>query len=90
MNKYAIVDIGGRQLRVEEGRFYDAQHLVPARHALVPDEEVSINRVLLIRHGSGIDLGYPWLNDAVVRGRILHGCFNKKLVIQQIHSKKKT
>lgn len=90
MNKYAIIDIGGKQLRVERGRFYDAQHLVAARHALTPNKRVSINRVLLIRHESGINLGYPWLNDAVVKGRILHGCFKKKIVIQQIHSKKKT
>nr|YP_010701110.1 ribosomal protein L21 [Lomagramma matthewii]WCI21351.1 ribosomal protein L21 [Lomagramma matthewii] len=90
MNKYAIVDIGGKQLRVEKGRFYDAKHLVPAKHVLTPNTKVSINRVLLIRHGSGINLGHPWLDNAVVKGRILHGCFKKKLVIQQIHSKKKT
>nr|YP_009183864.1 ribosomal protein L21 [Cyrtomium devexiscapulae]YP_009192077.1 ribosomal protein L21 [Cyrtomium falcatum]YP_009479825.1 ribosomal protein L21 [Cyrtomium fortunei]AKF33858.1 ribosomal protein L21 [Cyrtomium falcatum]ALN96638.1 ribosomal protein L21 [Cyrtomium devexiscapulae]AVW86027.1 ribosomal protein L21 [Cyrtomium fortunei] len=89
MNKYAIIDIGGKQLRVEQGRFYDAQHFAPVRHALTSNIKISINRVLLICHGSDINFGYPWLDDASVRGRILHGCFGKKLVIQQIHSKKK-
>nr|YP_009690970.1 ribosomal protein L21 [Pecluma dulcis]QEG57750.1 ribosomal protein L21 [Pecluma dulcis] len=90
MNKYAIIDIGGKQLRVEEGRFYDARHLGPIRKTLKPNEKISINRVLLIRHGSSIKLGCPWLNDSAVKGRILHGSFNKKLVIQRIQPKRKT
>nr|WVH13716.1 ribosomal protein L21 [Tectaria coadunata] len=90
MNKYAIIDIGGKQLRVEQGRFYDARHLASVRHTSMGNEKISINRVLLIRHGSSINLGYPWLDDAAVKGRILHGCFEKKMVIQRIQSKRKT
>nr|YP_009691237.1 ribosomal protein L21 [Davallia solida var. fejeensis]QEG58017.1 ribosomal protein L21 [Davallia solida var. fejeensis] len=89
MNKYAIIDVGGKQLRVEQGRFYDVRHLAPVQHTLTPNEKISINRVLLIRHGSSVNLGYPWLDDAAVKGRILHGCFEKKLVIQRIQSKTK-
>nr|QKV47311.1 ribosomal protein L21 [Nephrolepis cordifolia] len=90
MNKYAIIDIGGKQLRVEQGRFYDVQHFAPVQYALTSNKKITINRVLLIRQGSNINLGYPWLNDAAVKGRILQGCFKKKLVIQKISSKKKT
>nr|YP_010045976.1 ribosomal protein L21 [Platycerium bifurcatum]QPG86022.1 ribosomal protein L21 [Platycerium bifurcatum] len=90
MNKYAIIDIGGTQLRVEQGRFYDARHLISIRDTLKPNEKISINRVLLICHGSSINLGYPWLNDAAVKGRILQGCFTKKLMIQRIQPKTKT
>nr|YP_010157208.1 ribosomal protein L21 [Cyclosorus interruptus]QRG01343.1 ribosomal protein L21 [Cyclosorus interruptus] len=90
MNKYAIIDIGGKQLRVEQGRFHDARHFTPVRPILTSNTKISINRVLLIRDESSVNLGYPWLDDAVVRGRILHGCFKKKLVIQKISSKKKT
>nr|YP_009427172.1 ribosomal protein L21 [Matteuccia struthiopteris]ASU95838.1 ribosomal protein L21 [Matteuccia struthiopteris] len=90
MNSYAIIDIGGKQLRVEQGRFHDARHFGPVRPASTSDTKISINRVLLIRHGSNINFGYPWLNDAAVKGRILHGCFDKKLVIRKIYSRKKT
>nr|YP_009695521.1 ribosomal protein L21 [Neocheiropteris palmatopedata]QEJ81726.1 ribosomal protein L21 [Neocheiropteris palmatopedata] len=90
MSKYAIIDIGGKQLLVEQGRFYDARHLVPIRNTLKPNEKVVINRVLLIRHGSSINFGYPWLHDAAVRGRILHGCVDKKLVMRRIQRKRKT
>lgn len=79
MNKYAIIDIGGKQLQVEQGRFYD---VAPIRQRLKPNQKVLINRVLLIFHRSKISVGYPWLNDVTVKGRILHGCFNKKLMIQ--------
>nr|YP_009183952.1 ribosomal protein L21 [Woodwardia unigemmata]ALN96715.1 ribosomal protein L21 [Woodwardia unigemmata] len=90
MNRYAIIDIGGKQLRVEQGRFHDARHFASVRPALTSNTKISINRVLLIRHGSSVTFGYPWLENAVVRGRILHGCFKEKLVVQKIHSKKKT
>nr|YP_009427699.1 ribosomal protein L21 [Woodsia polystichoides]ASU96365.1 ribosomal protein L21 [Woodsia polystichoides] len=90
MSEYAIIDIGGKQLRVEQGRFYDARHFSSVRTVLMSDAKISVNRVLLIRRGSSINFGHPWLDDAVVRGRILHGCLEKKLVIQRIHSKKKT
>nr|QJQ37086.1 ribosomal protein L21 [Pyrrosia angustissima] len=90
MRKYAIIDVGGTQLRVEQGRFYDTRHLISIRDTLKPNEKISINRVLLICHGSKINLGYPWLTDAAVKGRILQGCFDKKLMIQRIRPKRKT
>nr|YP_010145596.1 ribosomal protein L21 [Coniogramme intermedia]QQO79435.1 ribosomal protein L21 [Coniogramme intermedia] len=90
MDRYAIIDIGGNQLQVEPGRFYDTRHFAPKLDRSGFDTKISMNRVLLIRNGSDVDIGYPWLAEAVVRGRILHSCFEKKLVIQKIHSKKKT
>nr|YP_008474611.1 ribosomal protein L21 [Marsilea crenata]AGI51520.1 ribosomal protein L21 [Marsilea crenata] len=91
MNRYAVIDIGGKQLRVEPGRFYDVRHFTSLQEISRSDVniKVSINRVLLICHGSEISIGQPWLNDAVVKGRLLHPCFGKKIVIQKIHSKKK-
>nr|YP_010970028.1 ribosomal protein L21 [Taenitis blechnoides]WNR49241.1 ribosomal protein L21 [Taenitis blechnoides] len=87
MEKYAIIDVGGNQLRVEPGRFHDIRRNLKT---LRSDTKISINRVLLIRDGSDITIGNPWLDHVVVTGRILHNCFEKKLVIQKIHSKKKT
>nr|YP_009548278.1 ribosomal protein L21 [Onychium japonicum]AYW14824.1 ribosomal protein L21 [Onychium japonicum] len=90
MEKYAIIDIGGNQLRVEPGRFHDVRQFFFNLDTSGSDAKVSMNRVLLIRNGSDIDIGNPWVADAVVTGRVLHNCFEKKLVIQKIHSKKKT
>nr|YP_009548799.1 ribosomal protein L21 [Cryptogramma acrostichoides]AYW15774.1 ribosomal protein L21 [Cryptogramma acrostichoides] len=90
MDRYAIIDIGGNQLQVEPGRFHDIRCFAPNIDRSGSDTKVSMSRVLLIRDGSNVDIGYPWITEAVVRGRILHRCFEKKLVIQKIHSKKKT
>nr|YP_007374843.1 ribosomal protein L21 [Ophioglossum californicum]AGC26756.1 ribosomal protein L21 [Ophioglossum californicum]QXF60129.1 ribosomal protein L21 [Ophioglossum vulgatum] len=90
MGTYAVIETGGEQLRVEPGRFYDVRYFT----SLEPEEldkniEVSINRVLLVRHESAINPGNPWLKGATVKGRILQLCKGKKLVIYKMRSKKK-
>nr|YP_010027139.1 ribosomal protein L21 [Acrostichum speciosum]QOS04081.1 ribosomal protein L21 [Acrostichum speciosum] len=90
MGKYAIIEIGGNQLRVEPGRFHDIRHFISNPNTLGFNKEISINRVLLICDGSVVDIGYPWLSNAVVRGRLLHNCFKNKLVVQKTYYKKKT
>nr|YP_010377647.1 ribosomal protein L21 [Diplopterygium chinense]QYC93009.1 ribosomal protein L21 [Diplopterygium chinense] len=91
MNGYAVIDTGGKQLRVEPGRFYDVRHFAPLQPNLSESgTKISIYRVLLICHESRIDIGHPWLSNAIVRGRILHPCVAEKAVIGKIHSKKKT
>lgn len=91
MNRYAIIDTGGKQLRVEPGRFYDVRHFAPLQPGVSrPGTQISIYRVLLICHESRIDIGRPWLSNAIVRGRILHPCVAEKAVVGKIHSKKKT
>nr|YP_010716170.1 ribosomal protein L21 [Crepidomanes latealatum]WDE75906.1 ribosomal protein L21 [Crepidomanes latealatum] len=90
-NKYAIIDTGGKQLRVEPGRFYDIRRFtLIGLNLLKPNTKISLCRVLLISEGSKIDLGHPWLRNAIVRGRILHPCFDKKRIISKIDSKHKT
>nr|YP_003934606.1 ribosomal protein L21 [Myriopteris lindheimeri]ADL29845.1 ribosomal protein L21 [Myriopteris lindheimeri] len=90
VDTYAIIDIGGKQLRVEPGRFYDVPRFTHDVNTLGSNTKISTNRILLIRHGSDIDIGYPWLANAVVKGRILHSCFGRKLSIQKIYSNRKT
>nr|YP_009690615.1 ribosomal protein L21 [Lindsaea linearis]QEG57395.1 ribosomal protein L21 [Lindsaea linearis] len=90
MNRYAIIDIGGKQLQVEPGRFHDTHNFGLIENMSKSDTKISINRVLLIRREDNIIIGHPWLKKATVRGRILHSCLSDKLVIRKIHSKKKT
>lgn len=90
VDTYAIIDIGGKQLRVEPGRFYDVRRFTPHVNTLGTNTKISTNRVLLIRDGSNINIGRPWLPNAVVKGRILHSCFGKKLAIPKIYSNRKT
>nr|YP_010705002.1 ribosomal protein L21 [Porella grandiloba]WCQ78538.1 ribosomal protein L21 [Porella grandiloba] len=91
MSTYAIIETGGQQLRVEPGRFYNIRHfasLIPSQ--LKQDTKVLIYRVLMIRREYNINIGHPWLKGAIVRGRILHPCLEKKITIYKMVPKKKT
>ena len=91
MSTYAIIETGGQQLRVEPGRFYNIRHLASlTSNKLEQNTKILIYRVLLIRRRSTIDIGHPWLNGAVVKGRILHPYLEKKIIIYKMNSKKKT
>nr|AJE61523.1 ribosomal protein L21 [Dipteris conjugata] len=91
MDRHAAIDTGGKQLRVEPGRFYDVRHFALLGHnASESNTVMSIYRVSLVCHGSKIDLGHPRLSNATARGRVLHPCSERKKVIRKIHSKKKT
>lgn len=91
MNIYAIVEAGGEQLQLQAGRSYDIRHL--ASRGLVPwkqDTKLLFYRVLLVCYKSSIVLGAPWVQNAVVKGRLLHTRRNEKVTIYKMHRKKKT
>nr|YP_009667941.1 ribosomal protein L21 [Radula japonica]QCW58716.1 ribosomal protein L21 [Radula japonica] len=91
MNIYAIIETGGQQLRVEPGRFYNIRHFVSLKpNQLKQNTKVLIYRVLMIRQKSNIKVGHPWLKGAIVKGRILHSCMEKKIMIYKMIPKKKT
>ena len=92
MNSYAIVEAGGEQLQVQTGRFYHLRCLVP--RDCTPwgqGTKLLLSRVLLMcSDETGIVLGAPWVPGAIVRGRLLHVCYNHKLIVYKMHRKKKT
>nr|UTS56960.1 ribosomal protein L21 [Schizaea tenella]UTS57005.1 ribosomal protein L21 [Schizaea tenella] len=91
MNRYAIIDVGGEQLRVEQNGSHDI-HPPASIQDDTPDfdsdTEVLIHRVLLIRSGSRIDIGRPWLDGATVRGRISRRSFNEKKLMGGVRSER--
>jgi large subunit ribosomal protein L21 len=63
---YAIIESGGRQLRVEEGAVVAVDRL----DAQVGDE-VEFSRVLFVEQGSGMfTTGTPYVNGASVTGTV--------------------
>jgi large subunit ribosomal protein L21 len=91
MNIYAIIETGGKQLRVESGRFYDIRHFASLKSQnLSSNTKILIYRVLLICNEATINLGQPWLKNAMVRGRILHSHLENKITVYKMNSKKKT
>jgi len=95
MNTYAIVEAGGEQLQLEPGRFYDIRpnkkqwiSLVGVTPSL--NTKLLLYRVLMLHHQSTTWVGTPWVQNAIVKGRILHTRRNEKVTIYKMHPKKKT
>ena len=63
---YAIIETGGKQMKVEAGRFYDIELLTAE-----PDEKVTINAVLLVHHEGAVSIGQPLVEGATVEGTIM-------------------
>uniref|UniRef100_UPI0030FF1B42 ribosomal protein L21 n=1 Tax=Cyathodium cavernarum TaxID=351593 RepID=UPI0030FF1B42 len=91
MSTYAVIDTGGQQLRVEPGRFYNIRHFGSSTpKGLKQNTKILIYRVLMIRQESNIKIGYPRLEGAIVKGRILHFYLEEKKTVYKMISKKKT
>ncbi len=82
---YAIIETGGKQIKVEPGRFYDLELL----HA-DEDSEYTIDKVLLIRHENDINVGQPYLEGATVTGTIMRHLRGRKVIVYKMQPKKKT
>jgi large subunit ribosomal protein L21 len=82
---YAIIEIGGTQLRVEPGRFYDVNQLNADL-----DSNYTVDKVLLIHHENEIHVGQPYVSGAVVEGTIMSNLRGKKVLVYKMKPKKKT
>jgi large subunit ribosomal protein L21 len=82
---YAIIETGGKQIRVEPGRFYDIELL-----AVEPNEKVTIDKVLLVKHDDDIHVGQPWVEGATVEGTVLRHFRGRKVIVYKMRPKKKT
>ncbi len=82
---YAIIETGGKQLRVEPGRFYDIELL-----SVEPDEKVTIESVLLVHHNGEVTIGQPLVAGARVEGTVLRHFRGRKVLVYKMKPKKKT
>ncbi|MBD2305194.1 50S ribosomal protein L21 [Chroococcidiopsis sp. FACHB-1243] len=82
---YAIIETGGKQLRVEPGRFYDIELL-----AAEPDATVTIEKVLLVQHDGNVTVGQPLINGATVEGTVVRHLRGRKVLVYKMKPKKKT
>ena len=82
---YAIIETGGKQLKVEPGRFYDIELL----HA-DPESDYTMDKVLLVNHNDEITVGQPYIDGATVEGTIMQHLRGKKIIVYKMQPKKKT
>jgi large subunit ribosomal protein L21 len=82
---YAIIETGGKQLRVEPGRFYDIE-LLPVD----ADETITIEKVLFVQNNGEVSVGQPFIEGATVVGTIMRHFRGRKVIVYKMKPKKKT
>jgi large subunit ribosomal protein L21 len=82
---YAIIETGGKQLKVEPGRFYDVELL----HS-EPDETITLETVLLVQHNGDVTIGQPFVDGATVEGKVMRHMRGRKVLVYKMKPKKKT
>jgi large subunit ribosomal protein L21 len=82
---YAIIETGGKQLRVEPGRFYDVE-LLPTE----PDHTITLETVLLVQHNGDVTIGQPFIDGATVEGTVMRHLRGRKVLVYKMKPKKKT
>jgi len=82
---YAIIEAGGKQLRVEPGYFYDINRL-----PVDEDESVTIDRVLYIEHDGDFHVGQPLVEGASIEATVLRHLRGRKIIVYKMRPKKKT
>lgn len=82
---YAIVETGGKQLRVEPGRFYDLDRL-----AVDEAGQVTLDRVLFVNNDGEPLVGQPIVEGATVTGTVMRHLRGRKIIVYKMKPKKKT
>jgi len=80
---YAIVEASGKQLLIEEGKFYDLNY-IPGQ----PGDIIHFNRVLFFSDHQKIKIGIPCLRSIVIQAKILKHFKSRKITIFKIKPKK--
>jgi large subunit ribosomal protein L21 len=86
MSSYVIVEACGKQMWIEEGKFYDFDKL-----PFSPGDTFSLPDILLVNMNSSIEIGQPYLNDNYsVNLTVLRHFAGSKIRVYKMRSKKKT
>ncbi|MBA3530971.1 MAG: 50S ribosomal protein L21 [Ardenticatenales bacterium] len=81
---YAIVEVGGKQYRVEEGDVLTIDRLAGEEGA-----QIEFGRVLLLGGDDKTTIGTPVVDGALVSAKILEHKRDKKKIVFKYNSKKR-
>jgi len=82
-DKYAVVEIGGVQMFVQEGRWYNCNRLEAE-----PGQGIQLGRVLAVKKEGKFHVGTPYVEGAVVKAEIVEDLKGPKLTIFKMNRKK--
>ncbi|MCH2228480.1 MAG: 50S ribosomal protein L21 [Candidatus Caenarcaniphilales bacterium] len=81
---YAIVEISGKQYKVEEGKFIDIDLQDAA------DSKFTSDKVLLVSNEGSTVIGSPYVEGAEVSGTFMKNFRDKKVLVYKMRPKKGT
>jgi large subunit ribosomal protein L21 len=81
---YAVIDRGGKQMRVEEGQVLEVDRLAADKGA-----EVVLGRVLMVVDADEVQCGAPVVEGAQVMARVLSHGRSRKVTVGKFRSKKR-
>jgi len=80
---YAIVEVAGKQYKIEEGRYIEVDLL-----GLEPGADFTIENVLLVSDGEKSQIGQPTIAGASVKAKVLSNFKDKKVIVFKYKRKK--
>jgi large subunit ribosomal protein L21 len=80
--EYAIVELGGHQMWVEEG-----QHFIVNKIKTNPGTNIIFNRILLINKNK-FRIGFPYLKNVMITGKIIEHLRGSKIIVYKMKCKK--
>ena len=86
--KYAVIEIGGKQILVEEGKYY-ATNRLPHKAG----SSLNINRILLCNDKGKRVVGHPYienLESVEIKATVLEHFKDSKITVFKMKPKKKT
>lgn len=82
--KFAVIETGGKQYVVVEGKKYDFEKL-----SAEEGKEVKFSEVLLVTDGKEVKIGQPYVNGAMVSGVVVSQFKDKKITVLKYKPKKR-
>ncbi|MBI3385511.1 50S ribosomal protein L21 [Candidatus Gottesmanbacteria bacterium] len=79
---FAIINVGGKQYKVQSGREYVVDHM-PAKVG----EKVNFNEVLLIHDDTKTTVGTPFIKNTVVTAKVVGQGKGEKIQVRRYKSK---
>ncbi len=80
---YAIVETGGKQYQVEEGRYVDIEMLEDEA-----ESKVVFDKIIMLVNGKKSKIGQPYVQNASVEGVVLKHDKKKKVIVYKQRAKK--
>nr|YP_009397567.1 ribosomal protein L21 [Dipterosiphonia australica]ARW66753.1 ribosomal protein L21 [Dipterosiphonia australica] len=80
---YAVIDVGGNQIIIEPGKFYDVNYIDAN-----PGDLINLTRVLFFSKLNVYHIGTPCLTQVLVKATILKHVKGKKIKIFKVKPKK--